>query len=252
MTQAEPPRAPEFDAPGLARTLLRTIRAGALATLDPATGHPIATLTSVATDIDGSPVMLLSQLSAHRANLERDPRASILLARGGKGDPLAHPRLTAIGAAARVEAAAEAARLRTRFLARHPKAQLYVDFSDFAFFRLRVESGHLNGGFARAATLAPHDLLADAADAAAVAAFHDDAVAHMNDDHRDAASLYATRLAGARAGDWRVTGLDPLGVDLAAGDETARVAFAEPVRDAGGLRAALVALAQAARARPPG
>lgn len=249
MKQAEPPRGPEFDAGGLARTLLRTIRSGALATIDRTTGHPIATLTSVATDIDGSPVMLLSQLSAHRANLERDPRASILLARGGKGDPLAHPRLTAIGAAARVEEAAEAARLRTRFLARHPKAQLYVDFSDFAFFRLRVESGHLNGGFARAATLAPRDLLADEADAAAVAAFHDDAVAHMNDDHREAASLYATRLAGARAGDWRVTGLDPLGVDLAAGDETARVDFAEPVRDAGGLRAALVALAQAARAQ---
>ncbi|MCG6122602.1 MAG: DUF2470 domain-containing protein [Microvirga sp.] len=250
MTQDEPPISADFDAPGLGRRLLRTIRAGALSTLDAGTGYPVATLTTVATDIDGSPVMLLSQLAAHRANLERDPRASILLARGGKGDPLAHPRLTVTGRVTRI-AAADAARLRARFIARNPKAGLYVGFADFAFFRMRVEGAHLNGGFARAATLAAGDLLVDEAAALAFAAFHDDAVAHMNDDHREAADLYATRLAGAGKGDWRVTGLDPFGVDLAAGDETARVDFPAPVRDASGLRAALVALAATARATAP-
>ncbi|TVR09834.1 MAG: HugZ family protein [Salinarimonadaceae bacterium] len=249
MTQAEPPRAPDFDAPGLARQLLRTIRAGALATLDPAGGFPLATLTTIATDIDGSPVMLLSTLAAHRANLERDPRASILMARVGKGDPLAHPRLTVTGRAARVPNGEEAARLRTRFIARHPKAKLYVDFADFAFFRLRVESAHLNGGFARAAALGPGELIVGEAEASAFAAFHDDAVAHMNEDHRNAVALYATRLAGAEPGEWRVSGLDPLGVDLSTGDETARVDFPEPAHDAGALRAALVALAAAARAK---
>ncbi len=46
---------------------------------------------------DGSPVILISRLSTHTANLEADGRASVLLAATGKGDPLAHPRLTVLG-----------------------------------------------------------------------------------------------------------------------------------------------------------
>src|SRR3954470_10219506 len=111
-----------FDGPALGRHLLRSIRSGALGTLDPA-GFPFATLVTVATDIDGSPLILTSRLSGHTANLERDPRVSVLLSQTGKGDPLAHPRLTVLGRAARTGDP----RVRARFLARHPKAKLYVD-----------------------------------------------------------------------------------------------------------------------------
>jgi putative heme iron utilization protein len=65
----------------------------------------------------------------------------------------------------------------------------------------------------------------------------------MNEDHREALNLYATRLAGEPAAEWRASGLDPEGIDLQAGDRTARVAFPHPVRDAAALRATLVALA---------
>ena len=65
--------APEFDASALAKYLLRTIRAGALATLDRAGGFPFASLVTVATDHDGSPLLLTSRLSAHTQNLEQDP-----------------------------------------------------------------------------------------------------------------------------------------------------------------------------------
>src|ERR1700749_3646775 len=89
--------APDFD-PGLvAKALLRSTRAGALATIDPNTGHSFASLVNVATDADGSPLILVSRLSTHTANLEIDGRASLLLAATGKGDPLAHPRLTLLG-----------------------------------------------------------------------------------------------------------------------------------------------------------
>src|SRR5215203_6171037 len=114
----QPPSAQDFDAPALAKQLLRTLRTGALATLDRDAGFPFASLVTVATDLDGSPLLLISQLSAHTLNLERDPRASLLLAQGGKGDPLAHPRLTVIG---RAERTVEP-RARARFLARHPRA----------------------------------------------------------------------------------------------------------------------------------
>src|SRR6186997_3196217 len=101
MSEAPRPQ-PEFDAVGVAKGLLRTIRAGALATIDRETGFPFASLATVATDWDGSPLLLLSRLASHTANLESDPRASILLSETGKGDPLAHPRLTVIGRGERI------------------------------------------------------------------------------------------------------------------------------------------------------
>ncbi|MCC5978276.1 MAG: HugZ family protein [Salinarimonas sp.] len=249
---AELPGADEagFDARGTARTLLRTTRAGALASLDPAGGHPLATLVSLATDIDGAPLMLLSQLSAHRTNLECDPRASLLLAAQGKGDPLAHPRLSLIGRVSRIDDANQAKRARSRFLARHPKAKLYADFTDFGWFRMDVERGHLNGGFARAAALTRADLILDLSGAEALIAAHDGAVAHMNEDHADALTLYATRLADpgqAAGGVWRTTGLDPEGIDLACGDRCTRLPFPVPVTTPDTLRTILADLARKAR-----
>lgn len=234
----------DFDPIGDAARLLRSLRSAALATLDVEGGFPFATLVSVATDLDAAPLMLLSGLSAHTRNLRADPRVSLLLSQGGKGDPLAHPRLTVVGRAQ----ASEDPRLRRRFLARHPKAALYADFGDFAFYRVEIESGHLNGGFARAARLSRDELVCDLADAGDLVASEEGAVAHMNSDHADAVRLYATALLGLRDGPWRLTGLDPAGADLAFGDDTARLAFPERVRTAAALRQALVRLAAEARA----
>ena len=244
---AAPP--PDFDPKTVAKTLLRSIRAGTLATLDRNTGHPFASLVNVATDADGSPLILVSRLSTHTANIEVDGRASILLAETGKGDPLAHPRLTVLGHIARIAPDdAEDARVRRRFLARHPKAELYAGFADFAFWRLTIASAHLNGGFARAADLAGDDVRTDVAGADALIAAEADAVAHMNTDHADACRIYATKLLGAADGAWRMTGIDPDGADLAAGDSTARLAFPQRVTEPGQLRQVLVALAGQARA----
>ena len=69
----------------------------------------------------------------------------------------------------------------------------------------------------------------------------------MNADHAEALGLYATRLAGEPAGRWRATGIDPEGMDLAAGDLTARIAFPRPIAGPGELRDMLVALAAEAR-----
>src|SRR5215467_3885140 len=71
--------APDFDAKATAKKLLRSIRAGALATIDRNTGHPFASIVNVATDDDGSPPILISRVPSHTANLEADSRASVLL-----------------------------------------------------------------------------------------------------------------------------------------------------------------------------
>lgn len=238
----DPRQASDFDPVGESRRLLRSIRTATLATLTPS-GAPFATLTTIATDHDGAPILLLSKLSHHTHYLERDGRCSLLLAQGGRGDPLAHPRLTLVAKAARTQSPAA----RARFLARNPKAQLYVDFPDFSFWRAEIEAVHLNGGFARAADFGPEALLSDLTGAEALIAAEADIIAHMNADHADAVALYAERLAGAAAGPWRASGIDPEGLDLIAGDATARVTFPARICAPEAARMALVELARLAR-----
>jgi heme iron utilization protein len=238
----------DFDATAVAKCLLRSARAGALATIDRNTGHPFASLVNVATDVDGSPLILISRLSTHTANLENDARASILLAAVGRGDPLAHPRLTVLGAfkpVARDDA--QEPRLRRRFLARHPKSELYAGFADFAFWRLAVVSAHLNAGFARAADLKSAELIIDVNGAGDLIEAEAGAIAHMNADHQDAVRRYATKLCGAEDGPWRLCGIDPEGVDLALGDATLRLPFPQPVATAADLRRILVNFSTQAR-----
>ncbi len=243
------PQPADFKPLEWARDLLRTIRVGALGTIDRNTGHPVSTLTAVATDMDGAPLIIISNLASHTANLKMDGRASLLLARQGRGDPMAHPRLTVLGTFSRVEDEGVRQRLRARFLSRKPKAQIYIDFPDFSLWRLDVAAGHLNGGFARAADIAGADLLLDVGDATDLMAAEPGAIAHMNEDHADAVSVYATVLAGEEPGPWRMTGVDPEGFDLAAGDRTARVLFPRRVTNGEDLHKILVQMVREARGK---
>ena len=250
-TPENAPQPADFDPRAVAKTLLRATRAGTLATLDRNTGHPFASLVNMATDTDGSPLILVSRLATHTANLETDGRASLLLAEMGKGDALAHPRLTVLGEFHPLERTAdEIGRVRRRFLFRHPKSELYIDFPDFAFWRMDVASAHLNGGFARAADLTAADLLTDITGAKDLIAAEEGAVAHMNTDHAEACRLYATRLLAAPDGAWRCVGLDPDGLDLQLGQIGLRLPFPQRVAGPGALRAVLRALADTARAVP--
>lgn len=232
-----------------AKGLLREARSAALATLSP-DGHPSASLVGLATDIDGTPIILISGLAAHTGNIAGDPRASLLISPGGKGDPLAHARITLKVRARKIDRESEdGARIRRRYLARQPKSALYADFPDFSFFALDIEGASLNGGFARAFAPTPADLMSDPAHAAALAEVEAGAVAHMNEDHAEAISLYATQLLGAKPGDWRAIGLDPDGLDMALGSAAARLPFPASVDGPGGLRRILAELATKARAQ---
>ena len=243
---AQPPA--DFTPRETAKTLLRATRAGTLATIDRHTGHPFASLVNVATDADGSPLILVSKLATHTANLEVDGRASLLLAEYGKGDALAHPRLTVLGRMEEVDRkGSDEPRIRRRFLARHPKSELYAGFGDFAFWRMTVASAHLNGGFARAADLTAADVLTDIANARTLVEAEADAVAHMNADHAEALRLYATKLIGAPDGKWTCVGIDPDGIDLQLGQTGARLPFPQRVTAPGSLRAMLKQLADGAR-----
>jgi len=241
----------DFDASRLARSLLRRSRQGALATLMAGSGDPYCSLVNVASHADGSPILLISRLALHTQNILGDARASLMLDEWAEGDPLEGARIMLAGRAEEA-AAADLQILRRRYLNAHPSAEVFVDFKDFSFFRIRPAAAHLVAGFGRIVDLKPAQFLTDISDAGTLLEAEQDAIDHMNADHRDATNLYATRLLGAEAADWRCTGCDPDGVDLQAGTTTLRLDFPERVTGPGELRKMLVRLAGEARANGSG
>lgn len=239
-----PLRAMDDAARRLGKTLLRRARHGALAVLEPGNGAPSASRVNTVADMDGRPVFLASKLSPHWAALEADPRAGLMVGEPGKGDPLAHPRLSLTGRVARIADPDERARLRGRFLGRHPKSALYVDFGDMGFWRLTPERLSLNGGYGQAFAPEPADLATDLSACPDLPKLEADAVAHMNADHADAVDRYAESL-GAEGRGWRLASLDPEGLDLVLGDQMARLWFDAPLPSAAALRPVLIDLARA-------
>ncbi|TPJ44380.1 HugZ family protein [Mesorhizobium sp. B2-5-13] len=242
-------RETDAEAIRLAKTLLRSARFGALAVLEPRTGSPLASRVGIATDIDGAPLVLVSMLAAHTSALLADPRCSLLLGEPGKGDPLAHPRLTLACQASRLERGSQAhARAERRYLNRNPKASLYVGLGDFSIFRLEPQHASLNGGFGKAYQLERLDLLTIGPIIEELAGSEQSAVEHMNADHLDAIAVYACHFAKAPGGGWTIAGLDAEGIDLVSGDNTCRVFFPQPLITVSELRLVLVAMARAGRA----
>lgn len=248
-TEPGTPRSPPTAqlSPGeAARLIMRRALKASLATLEAATGHPYASLVTIATDVDGTPLFLISTLALHTKNLASDVRASLLFdGTDAAGDPLAGGRVTVMGRAVKTQRGAA----RERFLARQEHARGYADFPDFAFYELQAERAHFIGGFGRIVDIAPADLLIDTTDTAALVAAHTDIVDHMNEDHAAAIALYATEIAGAPSGPWRMTGIDPEGFDIVCDGATRRLSFTKRVTSADEARQELVRLVGVARAQ---
>ena len=232
------PEAERAAAIGDAKLLMRLARTGALATLEPDSGAPLATLVGMASNLSGEPLFLLSTLSRHTRHLAADPRASVLLTQTPeRGDPLNHPRVTLSGRMERTSGESP----QRRYLQRNPKAKLYAGFADFGFFQLRVASVHFNGGFGRAAPLAVADVLAPRDAEAALTEAEPALLDWVNGLGDEAiARLAGRRSTGRRV--WKAIGLDAEGLDLAAGSLSARLQFASPALEAAGWRERLEAL----------
>jgi putative heme iron utilization protein len=110
-------------------------------------GYPYASVVDYMPVENGDVVMLLSRLAEHQKYLSADPRASLLIAPGlGKTDMLAEARVTLLGEVTIVE---DKSRLRPAYLACHPQAENYIDFTDFLFYRFGVKQVRYIAGFGR-------------------------------------------------------------------------------------------------------
>ena len=229
----------------IARALARRCTRAALATS--LNGAPYASLVLLAVDLDASPLLLLSELAQHSRNIAFDPRVSLLIdGTEGLADPLTGPRLTLLGHAQQTEDP----RGLTRFVAHHPTSAGYAGFRDFHLYRVAVERGHLVAGFGRIDWIDGADFLF-ASDPGTLAAAESEILRHMNEDHADTVAHYAGALLGRAGTGWRMTGIDPEGIDLRCDGETARLDFAAPVQSPvltpEAARTALVQLSDATR-----
>ena len=171
-----------FDPRLAAKKLLREARSGALASLIPPNGDPYCSLVNVATAADGAPLLLMSKLAVHTKNILADARVSLMLDERKEGDPLEGARVMLMG---RIAQNSEPG-ARQAYLRRHPEAEQFADFADFAFYRITIEKAHLVAGFGRIVDLGPRDILTDLAGAEALVEAEAEAIAHMNADHEDA------------------------------------------------------------------
>jgi hypothetical protein len=198
------------------RTLASRALSGSLSTVarDPA-GFPYGSLVTIAIDTRGRPLLLLSELAEHTGNLLARSEASVLLTEplDGHDQPLAVGRVTLLGPCAKV-GESERAAVREAFLAKQPSAAYYVEFEDFAFYRLEPVALRYVGGFGRMSWVTADDYGSASPDPLAPAAAG--ILKHMNDDHADAVLAYARVLAGIpEALSATMTAVDRYGFELA-------------------------------------
>lgn len=225
---------------GQARAVARACRTAVLASGMADGSGPYASLVLTAFGHDAAPLLLISRLAEHTKNIEADPRVSLLCdGTAGFDEPLTGPRVSLQGRAMR----SDDPRHRARFLARHPAAEMYAGFPDFALYRIAVERAHIVAGFGRIHWI--DDYLG--ASAPALQQAEAEILEHMNQDHADAVRLYATKLLGRSGDGWRLCGIDPEGADLIRDSELTRLAFDKSVADAESARMELVRLVKRAR-----
>jgi putative heme iron utilization protein len=226
-----------------ARQLLRAARAGSLATSQD--GQPFASLVTHACTPALDILLLLSSLSEHTRHLRHEARCALMVQGAPTGpNPQTTPRVTVTGLAERIEDAA----LKARWLAVHPYAAFYADFTDFALYRIVPQAGLLVGGFGRAARLRRDDLRPPEPAVAAFLAADVELRSQCNEQLSGALDRLAASTGGTGCG-WRMVAVDMDGCDLApaaadAPDPTVRrVAWRRPLVGADLVRAEIEALA---------
>jgi heme iron utilization protein len=244
-----PSTAPEPTYAERARTLVERELLGTLSSNSAKhPGWPFGSVMPYALVADGAPLFLISGMAVHTQNMLADPRASLLVMQsGGESDPLGLARATLLGTVSRVDDVTQ--ELRQAYLARHPNARHWIDYSDFGFFRLDVTQIYFVGGFgvmgwvaAEEYRVAEKDPLADVA--ARI-------ISHMNDDHADALREITRRFADLDAEEVTMVSCDRLGFVVRArtaeGMKGRRIAFPEEVRSAEDARRVLVAMTRESR-----
>jgi heme iron utilization protein len=236
------PSVPEPTHAERARTLVHLERQGSLSTLSrKQPGWPFGSVMPYALDDQGRPMFLISAMAMHTQNLLGDQRASLLVTPSmNGGDPLGAARVTLMGLTTRV-AKEEIVQIRERYLARHANAAYWVDFNDFAFFRMAIVDVYFVGGFGSMGWVAAEDYETAAVDP--LADVSSDLIKEINHEQADTLLALGRFLGNEEAQQATMTAVDRLGFHLrirsADRMQGGRIAFPSPVTQAQEVKAGL-------------
>ena len=243
-----PSTAPEPTYAERARTLLERESIGMLSTQSVKhPGWPFGSVMPYALTSDGAPLFLISAMAIHTQNVSADPRASLLVMQSGNdADPLGMARATLLGTVNRIDVSDE---LRAAYLQRHPNARHWIDYTDFAFYRLDVAQIYFVGGFGAMGWVPREDYASASADPLADSAAG--IIEHMNRDHGEALREITRHFGNLEAEEATMVACDRLGFVVRArtaeGMKGLRIAFTDEVRSSADARRVLVAMVKAAR-----
>lgn len=209
-----------------ARTVTSVCTSGTLCTVSHAVGMegaPFGSFVDYVLDGDGSPVLLMNEMSMHTINIKNaidggavGGGAMVSLftqISAGKGQDVSRCSVTG-----RIETVSDTAddmaSIRMKYSISHSYADQVMDSPKFAFYRLVPEKIYFVGGFGVMAEWVPvEDYKMARADV--LARETAEIVARLNRDHRDDLELLATHLLGIEDLEFvRLTGLDRLGMDV--------------------------------------
>lgn len=204
---------------------------------------PYCTFVMVAFDYDCSPIILLSDLSEHTKNINKNNTVSIMFCEEqtfldyfpkfqrevklnsviSYEDPMSRPRVTVIGNLEKTNQENQ----KKRFISRHPESKLYSSFADMNIYKLNIKSAHLTGGFAKVKWFDKCELTTDLIDKFSENEFQ--ILEHMNEHHQESIDLYTKKLLKVN-GTWQITGIDSEGFDLRSTHSVVRYVFERPIK----------------------
>lgn len=249
-------RGPEIPEPTLAeraRTLVHLGRVGSLSTLSrKQPGFPFGSVMPYGCDKCANPIFLISTMAMHTQNLLADPRSSLLVAQSDNGgDPLGSSRITLIGNVLSMPEA-EVGEARELYLERYADSKYWVDYKDFAFYRMNIVDVYYVGGFGVMGWIPASEYYGSEVDPLVDAA--PGIIQHMNADHPDALVLLAQAFAGIVAEEAVMTSVDRLGFQVRLktqeGRKGARIPLLREARSPEEIRNVLVEMVARARQMP--
>ena len=230
------------------RKALRGASSVALSCLDRHTAMPYASLVMMATDQQGAPLFLLSDLAEHCKNIKKNPRISVLIDPRSEANPMgASPlsalRLTLQGDITPIEASPSL----KRYLTRHPDATQYAQFADFHLYRLQATAIHKIEGFGQIDWVKCAGLWPDIAQIGKLEKMIPEIIRHMNSDHLDALVIMASHFLKLDGIGCQMVDMDCDGFYLRHADKVYFIAFFEPAITAQLVRKQFMALTNHAR-----
>lgn len=232
------------------RTLIHLQQVGSLSTLsEKHSGWPFGSVMPYGLDQTGNPTFLISTMAIHTQNLRHNPKASLLIIEAAADeDPLGKARVTIMGEITQV-AEEDLAVIRESYLNQHQEARYWVDFGDFAFYRMKIIALYFVGGFGVMGWVTEEEYQQAEVDSLADVA--PEIIQHMNEDHTDALALLSQHFGNHSGDQIRMTAVDQLGFNLELTQDGQlqgiRLNFIRQVRNAAEVRKVLVEMVQQAR-----